>query len=412
MRAVFARYRCRIDTDLSLVDDISEVGSLLGFSTSKIHEQYNNSLIRLIHPDQREDICDTLDVQIRSGADIEVVMPVCDDSGKILWIMNRGRKLVCDDGEYLEGVLTDITSTKNQYDNICKRLELYRIVISQTSSVVFEWDILGDTISFSDAWCDIFGYVPKTRKFSEAIASGGHVNQEDVKRLYRQLQVMHDGSSFQILEIRIAKQCGQWVWCKIRATGIFDNTGKLIRIVGVIIDIDDEKKAKQSLMQQAEQDSLTKLLNANTTRKLAEKYLEESGDGVHCALLVIDLDDFKSINDKFGHLIGDEALLLVSDTIKRLFRQEDIVGRVGGDEFVVLMKNVSNAAKVKERCQQLIRSVQNILISNNTACDLSCSIGAIIVSGSAARYGELFSSADQALYRAKDAGKNQLAFYE
>jgi len=159
-----------------------------------------------------------------------------------------------------------------------------------------------------------------------------------------------------------------------------------------------------SLQIRAEQDSLTKLLNASTARSLAEEYLKESES---CAILVIDMDDFKRINDSFGHMQGDRVLIQAADAIRNQFRSHDIIGRIGGDEFLVVMKNVSDPNIVALRCSEVLESVRSRFLKEKTEFPVSCSIGAVISSEDGKEYAQLFALADRALYQAKILGKNR-----
>ncbi len=171
-----------------------------------------------------------------------------------------------------------------------------------------------------------------------------------------------------------------------------------------------ELHRKESMMDsyknRAEQDSLTGLFNARTTRYLCEEYLA-TPTTMNCAMIMIDVDDFKRINDRYGHMIGDYVLTSATATIKRLFRANDIVGRVGGDEFLVLMKDVSDPAIVELRCSQIVsafNAIQCEAMENET---LGCSVGAVLSVAHNTTYETLFCSADKLMYRCKRAGGNR-----
>ncbi len=158
------------------------------------------------------------------------------------------------------------------------------------------------------------------------------------------------------------------------------------------------------------QDSLTKLLNSASTRSAAEEYL--SGGDKICAVLVIDIDDFKQINDTYGHIVGDDVLVSAADTIKRLFRSNDIVGRVGGDEFLVLMKDIKESSIVNIRCEQLVRAFCAIDIQETGDAGIHCSVGAALCPAHGSDYKNLFSVADKAMYCAKNSGGNKYIIEE
>ena len=154
---------------------------------------------------------------------------------------------------------------------------------------------------------------------------------------------------------------------------------------------------------------MTKIYNARTARQQAETYLRHFTEG--CALLIVDLDDFKQINDHYGHMFGDEVLVKAAETIKNLFRSLDIVGRIGGDEFLVLMKDISDQEIVRKRCEQLNEEFHEIYKEHLGENRLSCSIGVAFSPSHGDSYVELFHCADKALYEAKALGRDQYVFY-
>lgn len=406
-------YCCYKDSELTFCGDTVGITALLGYSEEEISIYYRNSFLEFVAVEFRQELLRCLEEQLTQGDDIELVFSARHKNGTNVWLLNRGCRMVDDDGrEYLEGVLIDITHAKNCYDKQMKTLEKYQIILSQTANIIFEWDYASDTIFLSHTWDTIFGYAPETEKFSEVLKLGKHFYPGDNRRLAELLSVILEGVSYQIVEVRIIQANGEYLWCRIRATGVYDENGALSKIVGIIIDIDDEKKAACALQEQAERDSLTKLFNAHTTRKKTEEYLSNVEEGVECALLMIDLDNFKQVNDNFGHMFGDMVLTEAAQTIRKLFRSQDIVGRIGGDEFMVLMKNVSNRALVNKRCLQLLEAFREIFVGQMYDHGISCSIGVAFSPIHGREYYDLFCCADQALYQAKDLGKNQYAFYD
>jgi diguanylate cyclase (GGDEF)-like protein len=159
------------------------------------------------------------------------------------------------------------------------------------------------------------------------------------------------------------------------------------------------------LIRQSSTDCLTGLMNKSTAESAARAYLSRSGTSEKSALFVIDLDQFKQINDMLGHQVGDEALEVIGDTLMKLFRAQDIVGRVGGDEFVVLMKNASDQRIVSRRAALICNTVRQTNLSHyrNT---FTCSVGVAICPTHGITYDMLFHKADEQLYEVKRNGKN------
>ena len=151
----------------------------------------------------------------------------------------------------------------------------------------------------------------------------------------------------------------------------------------------------------SEQDSLTKLYNSDTTRRLCSEYL--STPHSLCALIMIDLDGFKQVNDVLGHMEGDRVITCVAEGVKKLFRSGDVVGRVGGDEFLVMMKDVPDADIVKRKCESIVESVGEL--ASELDCEFfGCSVGAVMVSAEHDDYDELFRVADTVMYNVKNSG--------
>ena len=125
----------------------------------------------------------------------------------------------------------------------------------------------------------------------------------------------------------------------------------------------------------------------------------------------IDIDDFKIVNDTLGHLFGDAFLIEATSRIRQLFRSEDILGRVGGDEFLVFMKNIPDRELAEKKARQIIEAFQSIELRNQKILKVSCSIGIAMTSPVNPNFHYWFHRADQALYSMKSQGKNQYAFY-
>lgn len=165
------------------------------------------------------------------------------------------------------------------------------------------------------------------------------------------------------------------------------------------------------LQVKAEQDTLTGLYNPGTTRRLVEEYLAATEPQGSCALVMIDIDNFKQVNDRYGHMTGNQLLVCAASIIKKLFRAHDIVGRVGGDEFLVLMKEVPDCEIVRRRCDQLVSAFQGISCGPLNEGTLSCSVGVALSSECGRRYDHLFCCADQAMYQSKGHGGNRFTVY-
>ncbi len=156
---------------------------------------------------------------------------------------------------------------------------------------------------------------------------------------------------------------------------------------------------KEELLTLSQLDGLTGLCNALTTKSLIGKSLKNRDSHKKDALLIIDCDNFKRINDTYGHLKGDEALKNIATNLRLAFRQTDIIGRIGGDEFCVYVHDIPSASFVRSKCRQLITAIEK----TDESVQLSISMGIAILDNENT-YEEIFRKADEALYRAGRRG--------
>lgn len=409
-----ARCAWRNDANLTITRYAGDLASLLGYTEGQFMELSGGSMMNLMEPEDRERVRSRIRSQLTRGKTLELEYRLTTKSGEVLWILNKMFLLLDQDGqEYFHGVAMDVSSVKQELFQTQKTLDQHKIILSQTENVLFEWDLKTSDITYSENWTEMFGYDPLPRDLLTNIYTDSHFHPEDIKPLLDKLHAMEDGVDYQVCEVRIAKADGRYLWCRIRATAVREDSGALDKIVGIIINIDEEKRSAQILLDRAERDALTKLLNKNAARQQAETYLSASAQSHRCcALFIIDLDNFKYINDRYGHMFGDAVLAQVAKEIKRLFRAQDIVARIGGDEFLVLMRGIANRNLVSSRCERMVEAFHNILRTQLRGDQLSCSVGVALYPQHGSSYSELFRRADQALYLAKDQGKNGYAIYD
>ena len=404
---------CRNDEHFTLVRLGNHIPLLAGYTPQEIQEQFDNRLIQLILPEDREAMRRTFAQQLSRGTAVQTEFRVRHKNGHVIWVLDNAWLQLGPDGqEYLNSFLTDITHTKKAYDALQDKLNRYEIILAQTENVLFEWDVEQETFNFSETWEKLFGFQPENVNIGKLAVDYSMFHPDDLPLIIDRIGALKNGSQYEMVEARVINAKGRYLWCRFRASAIRDENGVLKKMVGIIINIDTEKQAEQLLQDRAERDSLTKLLNKNAARKQAEEYLARFPEGTNCAMLIIDLDNFKQVNDQFGHLFGDAVLSRAAREISKFFRNQDIVARIGGDEFMVLMRGVSERSLLENRCQRLLQSFQSIFRNQKQKLPLSCSIGISVSPDHGTTYYDLFNRADQALYQAKARGKNKYVFYE
>ena len=291
-------------------------------------------------------------------------------------------------------------------------LERHQIVMAQTNDIIFELDFETDTLLCSPKWEERFGYPHIVHQASTQILRNSHIHPDHIDQLRRNLEELRSGTRYLEMEIQISNAAGQYTWSRLRATAQQDSEGRTIKLVGVIIDIEQEKRISQALLDEAARDPLTKLYNRNASRRKIDSYLAARSASEQAALLIIDLDNFKEVNDRYGHMYGDAILLRASAEISGFFRSNDIISRIGGDEFMIFMKNIPGRTLVEKRCRELISSIRHLHHEQSGEFSLSCSIGVALIPEHGISYQDLFQRADRALYSAKTQDKGCFMFYD
>ncbi len=403
----------RHDAYLTLSHCSKDLVSLLGYTKDELKSQFQNHMANLIHPYDRERVFASMEEQLNTNGEFVVEFRVLHKSGNYIWVLNKGTLFVEQDGqEYLYCQLLDNTKNKEMEEKLQETLERQEIILSQTENVIFECDMKGDKISFSNKWKEMFGYDSITSNLQKRMVVNSHFHPDDAPAAFAMFESLQNGSPYEEADFRIAKSDGRYIWCKIRITLQYDRFGNPLKMIGSIVNINEIKRTEQELKSRAEQDALTHLLNKEASKYYIDCFLESSVCREGSALLVIDLDNFKQVNDQYGHMFGDIIITQAAEEIHKLFRTEDIIGRIGGDEFIVFMKNIPTLELLKTRLQSLLHVFATTLHERVPEANLGCSIGVALYPQHGATYEDLFLKADQALYQAKARGKNGYQIYE
>ncbi len=225
------------------------------------------------------------------------------------------------------------------------------------------------------------------------------------RQLYQAYESGRTHISFEY-QRRLTNDTVRWVHNDIRFLTDVDS-GHLCVMLSAK-DIDTEKEEEQKLVVAARMDKMTMLLNRETTLEEIRKILKEDSEKIH-VLYMLDIDNFKSLNDTMGHMAGDEFLVKLARSVKKCFRESDVVGRIGGDEFFIFMRNLPTLEIMERKAQELLHAIQQVC-AEYPQVSLSGSIGVSVFPEHGMTLEELYGQADVALYEAKRKGKNQYIF--
>ena len=225
------------------------------------------------------------------------------------------------------------------------------------------------------------------------------------------IDTFKSGTSKVTFEYRVVKKDGDFGWIRISINFIFEPMQGDVCALIYVQNITDTKIKELKLQSRAERDLLSKLYNRITTQKKIDKILSEAKEDETSVLFMLDLDNFKEINDSLGHLYGDAVISETALRLKSLFRDSDIIGRLGGDEFAVFIPNVSTRSIVENKAQCICSCVSAPVLFDNIPKSIGCSVGIAFSSDECRTFKDLYAKADKALYDAKSKGKNRYEFF-
>lgn len=221
---------------------------------------------------------------------------------------------------------------------------------------------------------------------------------------------MDDGEKSFQYDIRQITDEAEYVWLRYVGESVCNENDIPVKIVGKTLDISEEKRSEKELMELAERDSLTNLYNKEATRKYIEKYIYNSDSrDSGGAFLIIDIDDFKGVNDTWGHMFGDRVLQEVACILTSVSAISDIVGRIGGDEFCLFCETQKDIGRIEKIASEILERANHTSLQEKMKLRLS--IGIALFPQQATDYEQLYRYADMALYEAKFHGKNVFRFY-
>ncbi len=234
---------------------------------------------------------------------------------------------------------------------------------------------------------------------------------EDAQNLVRTAVSQIENGENAKLEFRIRHKDSRIVWVMMQSSTIRKEKSGYIASC-VFSDITEQKRLTEHLRRKAQLDPLTKLYNKITCEKLINKSLMESSQNQHHAMMVIDIDNFKGVNDHLGHLFGDTVLGEIAAKMRHVLDESVVIGRVGGDEFVVFVQNVTMCEVVEKYAEIICNIFRCTYLKDRKDCKISGSVGIAMYPQDGTSYMELFSNADQALYCAKNQGKNRCELFK
>ena len=287
--------------------------------------------------------------------------------------------------------------------------ERYRILAEGSNEIFWEYDVQGDRLVMGENFQRLYGR-EGSRTISDLLENTHPEERESVERIFNILKGGMSAETHATVDFRVRKGGGgeRFAWCRAHMSVLFDTRRRRRWIIGKLTDISQDRLLAERLEQQARTDSLTGLLNRAGLEE-ALRLRVEGAPAKPCAIVLLDIDDFKDINDFYGHDVGDDVLRTLAAFLRGHFRGTDIVGRLGGDEFMALMEGVDSREKLS---QALSRLKQGLSRLHAGEVRVTCSAGSVLFPEGGDSFDALYKSADVALYDAKRAGKGRFTVYD
>lgn len=298
-------------------------------------------------------------------------------------------------------------------DALSESEQRYRTVVDMTDNIVFEYSIPKDTVSFSNNFNKKFSFRAVSLKYEDSFFVKANVFADDLQSYKKFVSSMIEGQNTQG-EFRFRTIYNDYAWYLVRCASIRDSYNKIIKIVGVMLNIDKTKAREQQLMNKASLDPLTQAYNRESFELALQNEFELSSmrNGKD-AVLFIDLDNFKRFNDEYNHTVGDEVLVFTVNLCRELVGKNGFVGRQGGDEFVVCFRETADL-DAPLLAQRIISGLSDGFVSPSTGekIVMFCSIGVAYLAADATSPSEIIDRADNAMYSVKRSGKSNFTVYK
>lgn len=308
---------------------------------------------------------------------------------------------------------TDITVRRLMDDALRSSEEKYRKLFEMAQEGIWLLDSEGNTVLVNGAMAAMLGHLREEMvgsRFSDYVEPGQ-------RHLFADLLSRDDMAALNQVDVEFVSKGGRRVHASLNSAPLYNDDGQNIGIILGVMDITQRKLAAEKIKQQALYDELTNLPNRRMLNELLGQEQARAVRHKHCgALLFLDLDHFKNVNDSLGHPIGDGLLVSIGERLKTVIREEDTLARLGGDEFVVLLPELSkDERKAASLAHSVAVKIQDVLqhsfnVSGHKL-NVSCSIGIALYPLDQETIHDIMKHADAAMYRAKEDGRGTIRVF-
>jgi diguanylate cyclase (GGDEF)-like protein/PAS domain S-box-containing protein len=384
-----------------------EFTKITGYSMDELKEMDS---INLAFPADREMVRDNAIEMLKGLRHVPYEFRYVTKSGNVRWALDINVSINYQGKRAALGHFTDVNDRKQAEENIRLSEEKYRSILEQMHDSYFEADLAGNCTFVNSSMCQVLGYSAQEligKNFRITVA------KEDISAVYEAYNhVYKTGHPNTGFAFRIVRKDGTTAFTEYSISLLKNRQGEAIGFRCVGRDVTERKKLEQKLEEMATHDALTGLpsrvlLNDRLTMALNQIKRKNS----KLAVMLLDLDKFKTVNDTLGHTVGDHLLRAVSDRLVSVVRKIDTVARFGGDEFVVLLAEIVNAEESVEIAKRILNSFEEQFILDGNKLQITTSIGIAVSPDDGNDVDTLIKRADAAMYRVKESGRANYLLY-
>lgn len=406
-------YRCRDDGDWTM-EFISEgCRRLTGYEAGDLLLNNRLSYESITHPDDRKRVRDEVNGGLALRQRFDSEYRIIHSSGDIRWVWERGAGIYNAQGDLvaIEGIIQDITERKASMQALREAERRYYNLFENALEGIFRTTLDGQYLDANPALARIYGFDSPAGLISELkdIRRQLYVDPSRRDEFMKLIKARGVVASF---ESQIYRKNGEIIWISENARAVRHDDGHVVCYEGTVEDVTERKIYQARIEQQANYDTLTGLANRSLLNdRLQQAILAAASYGTRLAVVFVDLDRFKFINDSLGHHVGDELLRAMAERLKSSVRESDTVARLGGDEFVLLINGQGDPEAVAVVLERMLSDISQPWTIAQGDFNVTCSIGVALYPDDGESADTLLKHADSAMYRAKEKGRNNFQFF-
>jgi len=407
-------YLCHVDEYWTMEYVSDGCLTLTGYLPEDLTQNNRITFMQITHPDDREKVWTDINLSINANQAFSIVYRIIHADGSIRWVLERGRSIFQPESKQklIHGFIEDITERHFHEKALIEAEQRYRSIFENAIEGIFQTSTNGGYIRVNKSLARIYGYTSP----EDMIKSLQNIKQQLYCIPQRRddfISLIKESGIVKNFESEVYRSDGSIIWISENAYEVHDADGKLIYYEGTVEDISERKKYESIITHQATHDTLTDLPNRTLLMDRIEQVMHRAHrTNSRAAVVFLDLDHFKNVNDSFGHAFGDKLIQTVAERLQLNLREVDTAARLGGDEFVVLLADIhQDSEKVSHIIERILATIEEPCLINGHNYLISCSIGISLYPEDGNTAETLLINADAAMYRSKQIGRNTYQFF-